>query len=107
MPVDQLGKNDAPPQRHVVLKPEQPIHQPYGTRGGQSGTQVNKQSGSADGAQQQNPKAQRNVGSQGQLQSPAANRNKPQGAASTHSHDPPRNPPQDESKKKDKDKNDR
>jgi hypothetical protein len=107
-PVDQLGKNDAPPQRHIVLKPEQPVQQQSGTRGGQSGTpQVNKQRRATDGSQQQDPKARRDVGSQGQLQSPAANRNKPQGAASPQSHNPPRNPPQGESKKKDKDKDDR
>jgi hypothetical protein len=112
-PADQLGKNDAPPQRHVVLKPDLQVQPQPGTRGGQTGTrQVYKQGGATDASQQQDPKTRRNFDSQGQPQGQDANRNKAQGdsnrnkaqgASNNQPREAPRNQSGGGSKKKDKD----
>jgi hypothetical protein len=104
MPADQLGKNEAPPKRHVVLKPDLQVQPQPGKRGGQTGTrQEYKQGGAVDGSQQQNPQSRRNTGSQGQLQGQGDNPSKRQGAANKQSNNAPQKKSGGGSNKKDKD----
>ncbi len=104
MPADQLGKNDAPPQRHVVLKPDSQVQPQPGTRGGQTRTRpFLKQGGTTDGSQQQDQKARRSSGSQGQLQGQGKNPSQPQGASNNQSNNAPQGQSSGGSKKKDKD----
>lgn len=103
-PTDQLGKSDAPPQRHVVLKPDSQAQPALGTRGGQSGTrQVRKQGAIPDGPQQQGPPAKRDSDSRGQQQRQNANQNKSQRNSNRPALQAPQKQSKDESKKKDKD----
>jgi len=128
-PIQQLDKNNAPPQRHEVLKPDFQVQPQPRTRGGQSGTRQGFGQGPAgvqqeqQQSQQQDPRARRNVGSQGQSQRQAVNqgnrqgatagqsqargtnsgRSQSQGASSDQSQDAPRKQSSGESKKKDKD----
>jgi hypothetical protein len=103
-PADQLGKNDAPPQRHVVLKPDSQVEPQPGKRGGQTGTgQFLKQRGTPGGSQQQDPKARRSSGQQRQLQGQGTNPNKRQGASNNQSNNAPRGQSSGGSKKKEKD----
>ena len=104
MPADQLGKNDAPPQRHVVLKPDLQVQPQPVTRGRQSGTRKVNTQGAATEGSQQDPKARRRFGVPG---SSAKARvrilSKAQGDSNNQSQDAPQNQPKGESKKKDKD----
>jgi hypothetical protein len=122
-PVEQLDKNNAPPQRHEVLKPDFKIQPQPRARGGQTGTSHGYRQGTVAGPQQQDPQTRRNLGSQKQPQGQGVNRgnrrgpsapqsqaqgtnrgrSQSQGASSDQSQDAPRNQSSGESKKKDKD----
>lgn len=116
MPVEKLDKNNAPPQRHQVLKPDLQIQPQPRARNGQTGARQAYRQGAAVAPQQQDPRAQRKVGSQdqsqgqrvnqgnrqgasaAQSQGQGSNRGQAQGAPNNQSQDAPRN-----QKKKDKD----
>lgn len=101
-PVDQLGKNDAPPQRHVVLKPDFQVEPQAVTRGGQTGArQIYKQGETTDGSQPKPLKDRRNSGSQGQ-QGPDAKSGKPKSGSNNQSLTAPQNQSNGGAKKKDK-----
>jgi hypothetical protein len=121
-PVQQLDKKNAPPQRHEVLKPDFQVQPQPRTRGGQSGARQAFRQGAAGAAQQQDPQARRNVGSQrqaqqqavnqggnrqgasaGQSQGQGASRGRSQAASNKQSQDAPRKQSSGESKEKDKD----
>ena len=121
-PVQQLDKKNAPPQRHEVLKPDFQVQPQPRTRGGQSGARQADRQGAAGAAQQQNPQARRNVGSQGQpqqgqrvnqgnrqgasagqSQGQGGNRGQAQSTSNNQSQSTSRNQSSGESKKKDKD----
>jgi len=105
-PADQLGKNDAPPQRHVVLKPDSQVQPAVGTPGGQSGArQVRKLDVIPNGPQQQKgPPAKRDSDSRGQQQPQNANQNKAKGNPNRPAAQAPQKQSKGESKKKDKGK---
>ena len=126
-PIQQLDKDNAPPQRHEVLKPDLQVQPRPRTRGGQPGTRRGFRQGPAgvqqeqQQPQQQDPRARRNVSSQGksqrqavnqgnrqgtsagQSQGQGANRGRAQRASNNQSQDGARNQSRGESKKKDKD----
>ena len=61
LPADQLGKNNAPPQRHEVLKPDLQVQPQPRKRGGEPGIRQAFRPGTADGPAgktQVNPQAQ-------------------------------------------------
>jgi hypothetical protein len=90
-PAQQLDKNNAPPQRHEVLKPDFSVQPQPRTRGGQPGARQGFRQGPAGAQQeqqqlqQQDPRVRRNVGSQGQPQRQAVNQGNRQGASARQS----------------------
>ena len=99
-PVDQLGKDYTPPQRHQVLKPDFQVQPQPRSREGTSGTRQAFRPGTAGGLQQQDPQSRRNSGSQVQSQGQNVNQGNRQGESDGQSQDAPRNQPRGESKKK-------
>jgi len=121
LPVDQLGKRNAPPQRHEVLKPDLQVQPQPRTRGGQTGARRGFTQGTAAEPQQREPQARRKFGSQdqpqhqrlnqgnrqgatgAQSQRQDSNRGQAQNASNNESEDKPRNQSRGRSKKNDND----
>lgn len=73
-PVDQLGENYRPPQRHEVLKPDFQVQPQPRALGGQTGVRPGFGQGTTGGPQQQqrqDPRARRDFGSQQDQQNQA------------------------------------
>ena len=104
-PVDQLGKDYTPPQRHQVLKPDFQVQPQPRSREGTSGTRQAFRPGTTSGLQQQqqDPQSRRNSGSQVQSQGQNVNQGNRQGESGGQSQDAPRNQRRGESKEKDTD----
>jgi hypothetical protein len=112
-PVDQLGGTNAPPKRHVVLKPDLQS-QPQAKRIDATQGLSNGQKAGTSAASQQNqpqrkvdPQGQQQVKPQGtsnsQLQGQGANRGQSQGASNGQSQNSSQGQSADKQKKKDKD----
>jgi WXXGXW repeat (2 copies) len=85
LPADQLGKKNAPPQRHAVLKADLQVQPQPRKRSGQPGIRQAFRPGTADGPQQQDPQSGRNLRSQRQSQRQSANQDNRQGASAGQS----------------------
>jgi hypothetical protein len=107
-PVEQLGKDYAPPQRHQVFKPDFQVQPKPRIREGAPRTRQATRPRAAGGLQQQqqqqDPQTRRNSGSQaGKSQRLGVNQGNRQGASAGQSQGAPQNQTRGESKKKNSD----